>query len=139
MEHILTPVFIDVRNNQKALAESICDISVRYEQDGIEYDGKSLVRGFSRLERVPTTEDPLGPWKMLTMEVIYIRDSILPVAPKEFKFKGARTEGVRSSYKYLTWHVESHGGKVKDDLPGEDDKDSVKKVVDLNQEWIDRE
>ena len=142
--HVLTPVYIDVRNNQKALAESLCDISVRYEQNGIEYDMKSLVRALSHLERVPAegsngaaSEDSLGPWKMLTMEVIYVRDSIQPVVPPEFDLTGARTKGVRSSYKYLTFHVEAHGGKVRDDLPGEDDEKTVREAVNRNQQWID--
>jgi hypothetical protein len=133
--HFTTPVSISIRGS-KAVAESLAIIASRYEHDGIEYDLSAWVRGVSRLEQVPGPEGL--EWKLLTLEPIYIRDNIVPTAPltKPCTLDFSSVEHARPSYKYLTWLIGLRGGKVRNDLPGEDDEKSVKDIMERNQEWL---
>jgi hypothetical protein len=133
--HFTTPVSIEIRGS-KAVAESLAIIASRYEHNGIAYDLSAWVRGVSRLEQVPGPEGP--EWKLLTLEPIYIRDNIVPTAPLTepcaLDFSGV--DDARPSYKYLTWVISQRGGKVRNDLPGEDDEKSVEDITERNQKWL---
>ena len=107
-----------------------------YEHDGIAYDLSAWVRGVSRLERVPGAEGL--EWKLLTLEPIYIRDNIVPVAPltRPCTLDFSSVEHARPSYRYLTWLISLRGGKIRNDLPGEDDEESVRDIMERNQKWL---
>ena len=137
MLHVITPVHVDILGS-KALAESVINISVRYEEDGVEYDLASVVRAISRLEQLDDVSSESS-WKMLSTSVIYVRDSMVPTVPLSgpCKLNFDDVKDARKSYRYLTWHVRKHGGTVKDDLPGEDDEQSVKEVMDRNKKWLE--
>ena len=134
--HSINPVDISIRGS-KALAVSISNIIARFEVGGAQYDLTSWVRLVSRLEKI---ENPDGghAWKLLSLECIYIRDGIQPViplsGPNTLQFETAKP--ARSSYKYLSWHVEHVGLKIRDNLPGVDNEKSVKDVMGKNYEWI---
>ena len=130
--HMIDPIEIEIRG-PKAMSESLCQITTRYTLEGLEYDKVTTCRLMSRLEKVE------GAWKILTLEPIYIRDSMIAVAPQSPEtipaFKGA--EKYPKSYRYGAWLLESIGIQSKLDLPNEDDRESVKKIIDANKEWLD--
>lgn len=73
---------------------------------------------------------------MLTLELIYMRDSITPVYPaKEPKY--GDLSHFRKSYRFTAWMVAQRGLIIKNDLPGEDDPESMKELLTRNQAWIE--
>ena len=97
----------------------------------------STVRLLSRLEKLDLPEGQQ--WKILSLECVYIRDCMIPVAPLPYGEVGAQFQGCekfRSSYRYSAWLINSTGLAVADDLPGEDRPDLVKEVFVRNYEWL---
>ena len=133
--HVITPNDIDIRES-KALAESFCTITSRFEHDKFEYDKVTVCRLISRLEKLAPSQG--SEWKLLTLEVIYIRDGIISVAPQAPEsiptFEGV--EKFPKGYRYGAWLLAKIGIKSRDDLPQEDDRKSVKEVFDRNYEWL---
>ena len=134
--HDITPVLIDVTTDGRALSESTGRIWARFPHEGTDMILTSGVKFFNRLELVE------GQWKMLSLEVIYMFDSIVPAfppprdAPLDLDF--SIVAGARRSYKCIAWHVAQFGVIVRDDLPGADDPKSVKEVEERNYAWIGR-
>lgn len=134
--HAITPVDIDIRGFN-AFAVSIGSISARFERAGFAYDLLSHCRFLSRLQKIDGLSG--GVWKLLTMEVIYIYDSIIPAFPQ----KGQKlltienmSNTTRRSYKYLSWLLMEQGHEVDAHMPGVDDEESVKEVMDRNYSWL---
>jgi hypothetical protein len=110
---------------------------VRFEKYGYEYDILSYCRFLSRLQGID--EGGGQAWKLLTMEVIYIQDSVVLAFPHSDlrtlelgDWKGS----THKSYKYLSWLLAEQGHEVGDDLPGVDDEQSVKTVMTKSYEWL---
>jgi hypothetical protein len=130
--HTISPVEITV-NGSKALAESTGSISIRFEQDGYEYDCISLSRFVSRL--VNTADG----FRLLTLQAVYIRDSIVPVVPGNGSAKGLvlpELKDMRSSYRYIGWLLARAGFTISKNLPGVDDEKSVQKLMDSASAWL---
>ncbi|KAJ5632772.1 hypothetical protein N7490_009111 [Penicillium lividum] len=72
--HTICPIETHVHGN-KALSESTGSIAIRFQHHGGLFDCVSYTRFISRLEVVN------GEWKLLTLDAIYERDSIMPVVP----------------------------------------------------------
>jgi SnoaL-like domain len=68
--HSITPADIHL-NGDKAVAESVGSIQIRFEAEGHQYDLMSYCRFISKLEKVDEFE-----WNMLELGVIYARDII---------------------------------------------------------------
>ncbi|KAK5702379.1 hypothetical protein LTR17_022376 [Elasticomyces elasticus] len=72
--HTVCPVVVAI-DGDRAVSESMGTILARFRYEERSYDCSSYGRFVSRLER------SAGEWKMLTLEVIYDRDSIQSVTP----------------------------------------------------------
>ena len=133
--HSINPTEIDIRG-AKALSESFCTITSRFEHHGFEYDKVSTVRLISRLERLDASQGLA--WKLLTLDCVYIRDSIIPAAPQpsDTIASFAEAEKFPKAYRYSAWLLSTIGIKSRDNLPREDDPESVAKVFAENQAWI---
>ncbi|RFU33617.1 hypothetical protein B7463_g2727, partial [Scytalidium lignicola] len=130
--HSIQPVEVEI-NGSRAISESIGSITIRFAQGGAEYDCTALSRFLSRLEKVGSE------WKMLTLECIYIRDSIVPTIPQSGSgntFVMTDSGVTRMSYRCLGWLLESQGFPVGNKMPGVDDPESMKAVSDKNQSWL---
>jgi hypothetical protein len=127
--HQIMPTDIDVRGS-KALAQSWCIIDTRFERSGSEYDAKTYVRLFNQCEKVD------GRWKLLTLEAIYLRDSITPVYPAKEPDYGDLS-GFRKSYRFTAWMVAQRGLTIRNDLAGEDDPKSMEDLLNRNHAWIE--
>lgn len=133
--HAITPAEIDIRG-AKALSESLCTMTSRFAHEGFEFDKVSSVRLISRLSKVMIGNQ--AAWRMLSLECIYIRDTMNPVLPLPRdswpQFHGI--EKFRSSYRCAAWLLNSLGITVSDDMAGEDRRASVEEVLNRNREWI---
>lgn len=99
-------------------------------EDKAEYDFISQVRLVSKLERQRNLE-----WKMLSIETIYERDSIIPAGPISSTLS-INSAGRRDSYKYTTWVLERSGFEIRNDLPGTDDPETVDRKMDELFQWL---
>ena len=132
--HSIQPVEVTI-NNRKALTISYGSIILRCKFDEVEYDMESWGRWVSRQAWVAL---PSGPeWKMVSLEFIYDRDSIIPAIP----FHGPPMvidirPGARESYKYLEWFLVKRGYSIPDNCPGTDIRESVTKLLAKNEKWL---
>lgn len=109
----------------------------RFEDKGSEYDKTSYCRLITRLSKIDTPEGLQ--WKLLTMEPIYIRDNIVPACPQPDEanpsFDSIKNFN-RKGYRYLAWRLFNSGLGVQDDLSEEDDRASVRELLERNKQWI---
>ncbi|KAL3483022.1 hypothetical protein BJX62DRAFT_249965 [Aspergillus germanicus] len=139
--HTITPV--DVRiNDEKAFCVSVGSIISRFSSSGTDYDLVSHCRFLSRLQKDGDGDGDSGNrgWKMLSMEVIYIHDAIIPAISEDMdvELRDAVDAGIatRESYKYLALLLGQKGYSVKDSLPGVDDPQRVETVMQKNLSWL---
>ena len=131
--HTVTPIEVTIKDNY-ALCESMCHIVARFKQNGAEWDIITECRFYQKLQRVEEQ------WRLLTLEVLYVQDTIAPSAPlpagtiKDLPLEGI--EKMRPSYKCLAWRFAQMGMKVGDDLAGTDRPASVREIVDRHCDWI---
>ena len=131
--HTICPVEISVKGS-RARAESTGSISIRFEKDGSEYDCISLCRFVSRLANTEVG------WRLLTLETVYIRDSIVPVVPGHGSTKGLILPDLkdsRVSYRYIGWLLARAGFTISKNLPGADDERSIRKLMDSVSVWLE--
>ena len=115
----------------KALTEYVGVIMSRFDVSGNDYEFTVWCRFVNQVEKVE------GNWKLLTLEVIYQRDLIVPVPDSPpLDFSNVK-DWPRKSYRFTSWHLRRRGLEVRDDPPGEDDEKSVDDVMDRNWAWID--
>ena len=127
--HIISPADIEIRGDF-AFAESVGHITSRFLVDGHNYDMISYCKFLSRLENIDRK------WKMLSLEVIYIKDAVTPVGDSPALDFSSLQGWTRPSYQFIAWHVRTRGLPVREDLPGEDDQESVRRVYKENHAWI---
>lgn len=103
---------------------------MRLTEAEIDYDFISQVRLVSKLEHLGRYG-----WKMLSIETIYERDSLVPAGPTVLNLS-IDTAGRRESYKYMTWALERSGFEVRNDLPGTDVPETVNRMMDGVFQWL---
>ncbi|KAF9887165.1 hypothetical protein FE257_010419 [Aspergillus nanangensis] len=126
--HSISPVEVSLHGD-KALTESTGSVAIRFKHSGNDYDSVSVTRFISRLQRVGSE------WKLLSLEAIYERDSILPVVPG-VSGEISLPAGGRESYKCISWVLGQRGFKIKQDLPGADDPASVAQLMEQSTNWL---
>ena len=127
--HMINPVEINIRGS-KALSESTGNIQIRTQHGGEEYDLVSWTRFISRLSK--TTDG----WRLLTLDVIYDRDTLTPVVPTQAAAVKLGDLGPRMSYRCVFWVLSERGFKIKQDLPGTDRPESVTKLMKSALDWL---
>lgn len=140
--HILAPADITIEGS-KALSESFCEITSRFEHGGYEFDKVTTCRLISTLEKLDLNafekkSASRNPWKILTLEPIYIRDSIVPANPS-FIEKPPRFEGLEKfpkSYCHGAWLLDKIQITSRLDLPSEDNHEAVKAIFDRHHKWL---
>ncbi|KAI0124111.1 hypothetical protein BJ170DRAFT_686480 [Xylariales sp. AK1849] len=128
--HAIDPVDIAIKGD-KSLVHSNATISARTPIAGADYEITSWLRAISGLEKVD------GEWKLVSLEVIYNRDSLVPASPQEKPITLGELDKFRSSYRHVAWFMSTKGLTVPNDLPGEDDPQSVMQVLKRNQQWFE--
>jgi hypothetical protein len=132
--HSIQPVEVTI-NETKALTISYGSIILRCDFDGVEYDMESWGRWVSRQACVAL---PSGSeWKMLSLEFIYDRDSIIPAMPhRDMPIAIDIRPDARESYKYLEWFLVKRGYSIRDNCPGTDIKETVTELLAKNERWL---
>ena len=134
--HTITPVDVEICG-PRAFAVSVGSIRARFERSGHAYDLVSHCRFLSRVQKVEG-RFRTG-WKVLSMEVIYIFDTITPAEPSGsnyFPVVDDTSPERRSSYRYLAWLLKQQGREVNQNMPGVDKEETVKEVMERNRSWV---
>ena len=127
--HTINPIEIHIRGS-RALSESTGNIQIRTKHGGEEYDLVSWTRFVSRLCKTPNG------WRLLTLEVIYDRDSLASVIPTQSAAFKLNDLGPRSSYRCVSWALSKKGFKIKQDLPGTDRPELVTRLMESAFDWL---
>ena len=130
--HTVCPVEVHL-NGDRAVSESTGTILARFVHEGTALDCASYGRFISCLERVGTE------WKICTLEVIYDKDSLLPVTPDDATKTISLSPGARLSYRCLAWVLEQNGFAIDQDLPGTDRPGSGEAVLQSCFQWLRNE
>ncbi len=117
--HRLAPVLITLAGD-RAIASlgAVIDLPARLK--GVEVMLSSFARLIYRVERRD------GIWRISAFDGVYIRDEVttaIPGQPIPVDLK--ELQPFRSSYRWLAYHLKSHGLDVSDNLPGEDRPETV--------------
>jgi hypothetical protein len=119
-------------NGNKAIGEMpVMMLSPRIKLDGQAVDLQSYASIFTRLEK----QD--GVWKILDGDCIYERDELIPVIPGQpIKIDTAELAGYRESYQGLCYVLARTGMQGSDDLPGDDQPNTVEQVYSAASQWF---
>lgn len=132
--HIFSPIEVQFNESRtKGVALSTGSVTIRSTHQEIEYDMVSWTRFVSKVQKL----EHVG-WRMLSLEAIYDRDSLVPTKPiaKSSQLPVIDTSKSRASYKYLTWALTLRGYSIAQDLPGTDSEKSMKKFLDATDSWL---
>jgi hypothetical protein len=135
--HTISPAVVHYspspNDPRRAVSESPCSILIRFTHEGVSYDLTSYARLVSRLELVSSV------WKLLTLEAIYEKDSIVPSFPSSSTriISISLDETARESYRGLTWLLGWGGNyRVDQGLPGSDRPGSGEALVEGHLRWL---
>ncbi len=131
--HPTDPVDIEIRV-AKALAWSMDRTIARFDHKGREYELTTWCRTLSRLAKM----DDAG-WKLCSWKTVYNRDQVVPVDPHGAVAGLEEVDKFRRSYRYFAWFISLKGVKMPENLPGDDDSNSVVEVFKESQTWLDSE
>lgn len=112
--HDLTPIIVQFGTENKALSESTGRIYTRFSHKGVDLVSTPWVRFFTRLEKIQGGVE--NEWKMLSLEVIYMFDTLVPTIPAPLALDFSIVENTHRSYKCIAWHIAQFGVVVWDDL-----------------------
>ena len=97
---------------------------------GVELDLAGSVRFLYRTERRQ------GPWKILSLDCVYERDTLTPTVPGvPLVIDDAELAAFRPSYRMLAWSFTRRGIAVRDDLTGDDRPDGVAALYAAHFAW----
>ncbi|KAL6237534.1 hypothetical protein BDW75DRAFT_238321 [Aspergillus navahoensis] len=130
------PVDIQVRGH-RATSVAFCLITSSITLDGVGYELASYMRLVSRLEKLSNA----GPWRIVRLEAIYVRDRLVC----SFPGRDATTPLVMpeqalaypAPYRCMAFVMLNRGLEPRVDLPNEDDQESVRRVLDGNAAFLD--
>jgi hypothetical protein len=129
-KHRLSPSIVDV-NGDRAVAETSAVVETRTAQDGIEVDLFVHCRYVNRLRRRG------GSWRLASVDCICEKDTLLAVHPDEpLKFDRSLLATYRSSYRFLSYNLQSHGISPPSDLPGDDRPELCEPIYSAAERWL---
>ncbi|MEO8306773.1 MAG: nuclear transport factor 2 family protein [Pseudomonadota bacterium] len=118
-KHRLGPVAVRVAGT-RAVATMVITIDIPAVIKGVALIVSNQARVFYRAE---LRDDA---WKLFSFEVLYMRDELSAQMPGDvLPVKASDLAGYRSSYRCLSYLLDSGGYKVRDDLAGEDRPETV--------------
>lgn len=121
---------------------TICPIEVIWKETRPSLNQPALSPSGLNTGEICTTASPIpgsngvnGQWKLLTLEAICDRDSIIPLTPcTPVDFYLHKIS--RESCKCMDWVLSQKGFEVKLDLPGVDDPLGVARVMEQGFHWF---
>ena len=128
--HEMGAAVVDVQGD-RALAETACTLHSFFPLDGIPCKNTGFVRLLWRAQRL---EDK---WLLAGLRCLYVRDYLTACNPnRQPTLDEAELATYRLSYRYVTYNLARLGLDPKNDLPGEDQPETVKALRDGELAWL---
>lgn len=119
------------KNGNRAVAECITAIQIRCPLDGDTVDMSTHTRLHYRLEKRE------GLWKIVSMEPIYEKDSMISMYPDgPFSVDHDELASYRPSYAYMMLRQVHYGLSPNGELAGEDRPESVAAVYEESSKFL---
>jgi hypothetical protein len=129
-KHRLGPVLVTLAG-KRALASLTGIIDIPRVIDGVDMVLSAYGRFIYRAEKRNEV------WRIFSFECIYMRDELTPSIPgRTVTIDPAEVAGFRPSYRNLAWCLMKTGYAVDQDLPGEDRPDTVDKMMNEMNAWL---
>ena len=128
--HEMGAAVVDVRGD-RALAENACTLHSFFPLDGIACKTSGYVRLLWRAQRWQDT------WLLAGLRCLYVRDYLSACNPdRKPIFDEAELATYRLSYRYVSYNLARLGLNPKNNLPGADQPDTVRKLREGEQTWL---
>ena len=114
-------------NGNKAAAVTMACIQTRNELSGRLMDLSSYTRLLYTLRREESV------WKIVTMDCIYEKDSLVPTLPVDVE---PPCLGMRTSYSGLATVLSMEGYRIADNLPGDDRPELTAELFERAAQWL---
>ena len=76
-------------------------------------------------------------WRIFGFDAIYMRDELTPSIPSErISIGHGEVQGLRASYRMLSYYLRSQGYDIDSNLPGEDRTDLVEALNRELSSWM---
>ncbi|MHB8595584.1 MAG: nuclear transport factor 2 family protein [Ktedonobacteraceae bacterium] len=131
LTHMTAPTQVQVQND-RAIAETNTLIIRRSALDGILVDATIYCRLYSRVERRD------GIWRILTLDVIYEKDTVVPVYHSDqLELNREELERGPSAYRFTAYNLSKIGYAARpDDLYATDHPEHVAQLLQEAEEWL---
>ena len=131
-KHRLSPVLVTLAGD-RAVASLTGIIDIPGVIDNVEVILSAYGRFIYRAERRNNV------WRIFSFECIYMRDELNPAIPGQtIAVDPSKVEGLRPSYRNLSWCLLKTGYEVDQNLPGEDRPEAVEKILNEVNAWLTR-
>jgi hypothetical protein len=127
--HTITPVEVNIAG-KKALSQSTGSIAIRFKLQEELYECISYARFVSRLQK----DD--HEWRLLSLDAIYERDTIMSVVPLAPWPAELQMKHFRPSYMCIAWLLSRSGFDINQNLPGIDRPDLVESFMASCTFWL---
>ncbi len=128
--HEMGPAVVDVRDD-RALAETACTLHSFFPLDGIPCKTSGFVRLLWRAQRWRDT------WLLAGLRCLYVRDYLSACNPDQKPvLDEAELATYRLSYRFVSYNLARLGLNPKDDLPGADRPETLRKLRDGERVWL---
>jgi hypothetical protein len=130
-KHVITPTWLRI-NGDRALVESLAEIHIRSEIDGVEFDMIQHCRFFSRVRRTERG------WRLASFDGIYNRDVIVPLNPAEtVPLDWDEIQRLRPSYRCLAYTLIRQGYEVSQEENADDRPDLLEPFYAAADRWLE--
>jgi hypothetical protein len=130
-KHLISPTWIRI-NGDRALVESVAQIHIRSELEGVEFDMIQHCRFFSRVRRTERG------WRLASFDGIYNRDVIIPLdATKPVPLDWAELRRLRPSYRCLAYTLMRQGYEVSQEELADDRPDLLEPFYAAAERWLE--
>lgn len=121
-------------NNNKAVSITMATIQLRSSVNGYPMELSSDVRLMCRTQKID------GVWYIISMDAIYEKDSLISVYPNSnITIPAEEMSKFRPSYASLSYFLSKQGLKVNNDLPGIDRPETINKLYQEADDWLNKE
>lgn len=131
LTHLTGPTQVQVQGN-RAIAETNTLIIRRSVLNGVLADATIYCRLHSRVERRN------GEWRILTLDVIYEKDTIIPVYPSDrLELNREELAQAPAAYRFTSYNLKKIGYSVRaDDLYATDHPERVAQLYREAEDWL---
>ena len=132
--HVTHPTLVQVQG-ERAIAETTTFIVRRANINGILVDITIYCLLYSRVERRE------GAWRLLTFDVVYEKDTMVPVNPADrLELNWEELEREPAAYRFSAYNLRKIGRNVRfDDLYSTDRPERVAELYRAAEDWLYQE